>query len=83
MQRDGKGSCTGNTETDCRERENKLDSRESRTNEARRLEHIAKGSMRSSRAIQSEDERSQFESISLEDLIVCRIEGFRPRLRES
>ena len=34
--------------------------------EARRLQQIAKGSMRPSRAIQSEAKRSQFESVSLE-----------------
>jgi len=50
---------------------------------ARRLEQIATVSVRTSKAIQSEAERRQFESVILEDEIVLRLEASRPKPRDS
>jgi len=61
------------TETDCRE--NKLDTAEDRRSQRvrrARLEQTAKVSIKPGRAIQSEAERSQIESVSLEDQIVWK-----------
>lgn len=74
-----------NSFTETGNREHKLDTwrqNEPEWEGARRLEQIARVSMWPSRAMQSEAEKSQVESVSLEDEIVWRLETSRPRLRD-
>jgi hypothetical protein len=54
-----------------------------RMRRSQEIRTIARVSLRPSRAVQSEAERSQFESVSLEDYIIQMLEASKPRPRDS
>jgi hypothetical protein len=68
------------------QRENKLGTSEDRMNQrmrrSQKVRTYAKVSMRPRRAISSKAERSQFESVSLEDEIVWRLKASMPRPKD-